>query len=179
MKKIDLSKVTSNTGEFISNNKKSLLYIGGAIAVVVLGVALVRRLKGGISGEKLSGGKFVEQDIDTTKTTISSQTAKNYAESLFEAFNYTWGTDKGTIDAIFTKIKPEDFKMIYNSFGKRSYSDLNGGSPSDKIWLPDTWIGSSKLDLIQWINKELEFGDSALKAKIRKVVEPAGFVIEK
>ncbi len=179
MKKIDLGKITSGTGEFIAKNKKPLLYIGGAIAVVIIGVAVVKRLKGGISGEKLSGGKFVEQDIDETKTTISSQTARNYAESLFEAFNYTWGTDKGTIESVFSKIKPEDFKMVYNAFGKRSYSDLNGGSPSEKIWLPDTWLGSSKLDLIQWINKELEFGDGALKDKIRKVVEPAGFVIEK
>ena len=34
-------------------------------------------------------------------------------------------------------------------------------------------------DLITWINNELDFGDSALREKIRKVVEPAGFVIEK
>lgn len=179
MKKFDLGKATSNTGDFIANNKKPLLYIGGAIAIVVIGYAIVKRLKKGISGDSLSGGKFIEQDIDKSKTTISEQTAKNYAENLFEAFNYTWGTDKSVISSIFSKIQPEDFKMLYNYFGKRSYSDLNGGSPSENVFAPDTWIGSSKLDLIQWINKELGFGDSTLREKIRKVVEPAGFVIEK
>lgn len=179
MSKFNINEVTSKTGEFIGNNKKPLLYIGGAIAVVILGIALVKRLKGGIGGEKLSGGKFIEQDIDLTKTTISNQTAKNYAESLFEAFNYTFGTDKSVIDSVFSKINSEDFKLIYNAFGKRSYSRLNGGSPSEKILLPDTWLGSVKLDLIQWINEELGFGDGSLKTKIRKVTEPAGFVIEK
>lgn len=178
MKKIDLGKITSNTGNFIANNKKPLLYIGGAIAVVVIGIAVVKRIKGGVSGGNVVGGKFIEQDIDETKTTISNQTAKNYAESLFEAFNYTFGTDKGVIDSIFSQISSEDFKLIYNAFGKRDYSALNGGTPSEKWWLPDSWIGSNRVDLITWINNELEFGDGALKAKIRKVVQPAGFVIE-
>lgn len=179
MKKFNLSETTSKTGEFIANNKKPLLYIGGAIAIVVIGFAIVRRIKGKIEGEGISGGKFVEQEIDETKTTITPQTARNYAENLFEAFNYSFGTDKGVIDSVFSKIKPEDFKMVYNAFGKRSYSQLNGGSPSEAWYAPDTWIGSTKLDLIAWLNTELGFGDGALKAKIRKVVEPAGFVIER
>lgn len=178
MKKIDLGKITTNTANFIANNKKPLLYIGGAIAIVVIGFAVVRRIKTGIKGDVVTGGKFVEQDIDQTKTTISSQTARNYAESLFESFNYTFGTDKGVINSIFSNITPEDFKMVYNAFGKRSYSQLNGGTPSEKWFLPDTWLGSSKVDLITWLNNELGLGDSALKNKIRKVVEPAGFVIE-
>ena len=143
MSKFNINQATSKTGEFIATNKKPLLYIGGAIAVVIIGIAVVKRLKGGISGENISGGKFVEQDIDTEKTTISNQTAKNYAENLFEAFNYTWGTDKGIISTVFSKIKPEDFKMVYNAFGKRSYSAVNGGSPSEKWYLPDSWIPSA------------------------------------
>lgn len=176
MKKVNydkLGKGLSGVGTFIGNNAKPLLYIGGAIAVVVIGVALVKRFKGAISGADIKGGKFTEQDIDETKTTISNQTAKNYAENLFEAFNYFWGTDKSTIDSVFSKINSEDFKKVYNAFGKRSYATM--GSP----------VGLEKLgaytdyDLITWINNELEWGDSALREKIRKVVEPAGFVLEK
>jgi hypothetical protein len=174
-----LGKGLSSVGTYIGNNKKPLLYVGGAIAIVIVGYAIVRRIKGGIEGDKVVGGKFIDQQIDLSKTSINTQTAKNYAESLFEAFNYTWGTDKSIIDSVFSKINSEDFKMIYNAFGKRSYSTLNGGSPSEKWYAPDTWIGSVKVDLIQWINNELGFGDGALKDKIRKVVEPAGFVMEK
>jgi hypothetical protein len=174
-----LGKALSSTGTYVANNKKPLLYVGGAIAIVVIGYAVVKRIKGGIAGEKIIGGKFVDQEVDLNKTSINLTTAKNYAENLFEAFNYTWGTDKSTINSIFSKINSEDFKMIYNAFGKRSYSSLNGGSPSGKWWSPDTLVGSVKLDLIQWINNELEWGDSALREKIRKVVEPAGFIIEK
>jgi hypothetical protein len=176
MKKIDLGKATSNTGEFIANNKKPLLYIGGAIAVVVIGVAVVRRIKGKIEGTNISKGKFVEQNIDLTKTTISVQTAKNYAEILFEAFNYDWGTDKSQVESVFSKIKSEDFKLIYNAYGKRDYGTLTGLSPT---WAERVGGLYRSLDLVQWINEELGFGDGALKEKIRKIVEPAGFVIEK
>ena len=93
-KKINFDKVGKGltaTGNFIAKNPKPLLVIGGSIAVVVIGVALVKRFKGAISGADIKGGKFTEQDIDETKTTISQQTAKNYAENLFDAFNYKAG----------------------------------------------------------------------------------------
>jgi hypothetical protein len=176
MSKFNINQATSKTGEFIVNNKKPLLYIGGAIAVTILAVAVVRRLKGKIEGKDISKGKFVEQDIDLTKTTISVQTAKNYAEILFEAFNYDWGTDKSQVESVFSKIKPEDFKLVYNAYGKRDYGTLTGLSPT---WAERAGGLYRSLDLVQWINEELEYGDSALREKIRKVVEPAGFVIER
>jgi hypothetical protein len=176
MSKFNINQATSKTGEFIVTNKKPLLYIGGAIAVTILAVAVVRRLKGKIEGKDISKGKFVEQDIDLTKTTISVQTAKNYAEILFEAFNYDWGTDKSQVESVFSKIKPEDFKLVYNAYGKRDYGTLTGLSPT---WAERAGGLYRSLDLVQWINEELEIGDSALREKIRKVVEPAGFVIEK
>ena len=176
MSKFNINEATSKTGEFIANNKKPLLYIGGAIAVTILAVSIVRRLKGKIEGKDISKGKFVEQDIDLTKTTISVQTAKNYAEILFEAFNYDWGTDKSQVDSVFSKIKPEDFKLVYNAYGKRDYGTLTGLSPT---WAERAGGLYRSLDLVQWINEELEYGDSALREKIRKVAEPAGFVIER
>jgi hypothetical protein len=174
MEKFELSKSLGKTGDFIGNNKKPLLYIGGAIAVVVIGYAVVKRLKGGITGESIVGSKFIEQNVDETKTTISDAQAKNYAENLFQAFNYTFGTDKGVIESVFSKLNPEDFKKVYNAYGKRSYSALTGGTPSPLTFF---W-NMENLDLISWLNYELGFGDGALKSKIRKVVEPAGFVLE-
>ncbi len=174
MEKFQLSKSLGKTGDFIANNKKPLLYVGGAIAVVVIGYAVVKRLKGGIAGESIVGSKFIEQDVDETKTTITDAQAKNYAENLLQAFNYTFGTDKGVIESVFSKLHPEDFKKVYNAFGKRSYSALTGGTPSPLTYL---W-NSENLDLISWLNYELGVGDGALKTKIRKVVEPAGFVLE-
>jgi hypothetical protein len=174
MEKFELSKSLGKTGDFIGNNKKPLLYIGGAIAVVVIGYAVVKRLKGGITGESIVGSKFIEQNVDETKTTISDAQAKNYAENLFQAFNYTFGTDKGVIESVFSKLNPEDFKKVYNAYGKRSYSALTGGTPSPLTFF---W-NMENIDLISWLNYELGFGDGALKSKIRKVVEPAGFVLE-
>ena len=144
MKKIDLGKVTSSAGEFISNNKKPLLYIGGAIVVVVLGVAIVKKLKGGIIGDGVAGGKFNEQEVDEGKTTITDGQAKNYAENLFEAFNYTYGTDKSVIDGVFSRINPEDFKKVYNAYGKRSYSAITGGTPSPITY----WFNTEKIDFL-------------------------------
>ena len=175
MAKFELGKSLSKTGDFIGNNKKPLLYIGGAIAIVVIGYAVVKRLKGGISGQSIKGGKFIIQDIDESQTTITDAQAKNYAENLFQAFNYTFGTDKGVIDGVFTQLNPEDFNKVYNAYGRRSYSSVTGGTPSPLTYL---W-NREDLDLISWLNYELGLGDGALKTKIRKVVEPAGFVLEK
>jgi hypothetical protein len=171
-----IGKSLSGVGTYIGNNKKPLLYVGGAIAVVVIGVAIVKKIKGKVEGGNIKGGKFIKQNIDLNKTTISVQTAENYAEILFEAFNYDWGTDKGQIESVFNKIKSEDFKLIYNAYGKRDYGTLSGLSPT---WAERVGGLYRSLDLVQWINEELEYGDSALREKIRKVVEPAGFVLEK
>jgi hypothetical protein len=166
-------------GNFIKENPKPLLYVGGGLIAVVAIIAVAKKIKSKINGEEIKGGSWNEQEIDETKTSINDSTAKNYTENLFEAFNYTWGTDKGTIEVVFSKINSEDFKKIYNFFGKRSYSSLNGGTPSGKVYGIDTWIGSQNLDLVQWLNKELGFGDSSLKRKIRPIIESAGFVLEK
>lgn len=173
-----------NTGNFIKENPKPIMYIGGSIVAVIVFVAVVKGVKGGVSsffnpGANNVGGKFNEQTIDKTKTSISEITASNYAESLFEAFNYTWGTDKSVIQSVFSKINSEDFKLIYNAFGKRTYSDVNGGSPSGKFYALDTYLGNVNLDLVQWLNKELGLGDTTLKNKIRTIVDGAGFILEK
>lgn len=172
---MDLKDKLSKTGDYIANNRKPLLYIGGALAIVIIGYAIVKKLKGTIGGDKIIGGKFNTQNIDKSKTTITETQAKNYAEELFTAFNYYTGTDKSAIEIIFAKLNPEDFKMVYNAFGKRSYSQLNGGTPSGKIYAPDYWLGFNDLDLIAWLNTELDPTDFLLKSKIRPTINDAGF----
>jgi hypothetical protein len=167
----------SKTGTFVQNNKKPLLYVGGAIAIVIIGLAIVNRIKKAIAGQNIVGGQYHEQAVDVTKTKISPATAKNYAESLFEAFNYYWGTDLNSIKGIFSRINSEDFKMIYNAFGKRSYSGLNGGTPSGKIYGLDTYIGFTDLDLVGWLNAELGLADIITKKKVKPIVEGAGFIM--
>lgn len=174
---MDLQNTLSKTGTFIQNNKKPLLYVGGAIAVIVIGLSIVNRIRKSIAGQNIVGGQYHEQAVDVTKTKISQATAKNYAENLFEAFNFYWGTDLATIKKIFSKINSEDFKMIYNAFGKRSYSGLNGGTPSGKIYGLDTYIGFTDLDLVGWLNAELGLADFVTKNKIKPIVEGAGFII--
>ena len=51
-------KVLSGVGTYIGNNKKPLLYVGGAIAVVIIGWSIVKRFKNAVSGKNIVGGKF-------------------------------------------------------------------------------------------------------------------------
>jgi hypothetical protein len=178
MNTIKLSSVLNKSGAFIKNNKKPLLYVGGAIAIVVVGLALVNKFKNLVSGQNVIGSNYREQPIDATKTKISQTTAQNYAEQLFNAFNYYWGTDLATIKSIFGKINSEDFKMIYNAFGQRTYSAINGGTPSKSpIGFDNPIIFGSNpdLDLVSWLQAELGVADILTKNKVRPIVIGAGF----
>lgn len=167
----------SKLGDYIGNNKKPLLYVGGAIAITAIGVAIVKRVKRNLTGADVIEGNYVVQDVDFNKTSITPQTAKNYAESLYRAFTYYWGTDKGVVNSVFDKINSEDYKLIHNQYGVRSRGMIDGKEPTGF----EKWLGFYKnLNLTDWINAELDLvGDKALKEKIRKIAEPAGFIIEK
>ena len=170
----------SKTGTFIQNNKKPLLWVGGSIIAVIVAIAVVKRLKGVISGQNVKGSDYKDLVVDKTKTTISPEVAHNYAEQLYDAFNYYWGTDLATIKSVFSKINSEDFKQIYNAFGQRTYSTINGGKPSGSIIGLDnpTIFGSNPdLDLIGWFNKELGILDFVTKNQIRPIIEGAGFTL--
>ena len=178
--KINFEKVgkgLSSTGTFIAENKKPLLYVGGAIAIVVVGWALTRRLKKAVSGagKNIIEGNYVQQNVDFSKTTITKQVAKNYAEALYSAFTYYWGTDKTILRNVFDKITPEDFKLIFNEFGVRSRGAIDGKEPTGIERL----LGLYKnLDLMGWLNAELDVLDWNTKAKVRAVIEPAGFILD-
>ena len=85
-----------------------------------------------------------------------------------------------SIKSIFGKINSEDFKMIYNAFGQRTYSSINGGTPSQSpIGLDNPIIFGKNpdLDLVGWLQSELGIADFVTKNKVKPIVEGAGFVM--
>lgn len=156
-------KILDNIGETIVTHKKPIVIIGGTIIAVVATVIVLKSLKKGTDGIFSFGSKqtgasdFSEQAVDGSKTTITQNQAKNYAEQLFNAMKLrglTTGTDKAIIRQIFTKLNSDDFKMVYNAFGRRSYD--GNGSPSYIYG----WLGIyDDLDLVEWLNKELDVLD--------------------
>lgn len=167
----------AKTGTFIANNKKPLLYVGGAVVLVVLGYAIVSRTKKGITSlftDKSKGETpFEDVEIDDTKVTISDSIANNYANQLWGAMKNA-GTDEDIIYSIMKKLeKKDDFRKVYNKFGKRSYVGFTvGGSPTAL----DKWLGVyDDLDLVQWLNEEVGYSNYPTYSLIKKVVNNAGF----
>lgn len=168
----------AKTGVFLVNNKKPLLYVGGAVVLVVLGYAIVSRTKKGIDSiftDKSKGETpFEEAEVDDTKTTISNSLANTYANQLYSAMKNS-GTNEDMIYAIFKKIeKKDDFRKVYNAFGRRSYvGKLVGGSPTAL----DKWLGNyDDFDLIEWLNEEVGYSNYPTYTLIKKVVTNAGYV---
>jgi hypothetical protein len=173
--KID-NKFIAKTGEFIVSNKKPLLYIGGAIGIVVIGYAVVSRLNKGIGtffSDKSTGATiFTPIKIDVSKATISDELANTYANQLFNAMANS-GTNNTLIGSIFEKIgKKEDFLKVYNAFGRKSYvGSLVGGSPNRL----DKMLGNyDELDLVEWLDNEIGNSNPMLWATIKKTVNNAG-----
>jgi hypothetical protein len=166
-------------GTFIQDNKKPLLYIGGAVAIVVIGYAVVSRLKGGIQGifkdKSLGATDFKPLELDNTKVTISDTLANTYANQLWGAMNTT-GTDEDLIYAILLKLqKKDDFLKVYNAFGKKSYNGiLLGGEPN----VVDKWLGNyDDLDLVQWLNTEIGYSNLTTYNLLKKTVTNAGLAL--
>lgn len=165
-----------DAGNFIQNNKKPLLYVGGAIAVVVIGYAIVNRLKSGISGiftnTSTGASNFKPLDLDITKVTISDATANTYSNQLFNAMK-DCGTDTDTIYSVMEKLqKKDDFIKVYNTFGKRSYYDtgLCGGEPTVSAYL----FGYADLDLVEWLKKEVGYSNLLTYNLVKKTITNAG-----
>lgn len=178
MKNFNLGDKLSKTGNFIATNKKPLIYIGGAVVLVVLGYAVVSRTKKGITGlfSNKSKGEtpFEEIEVDTTQTTITDSQAKIFANQLYGAMKNA-GTKENTIYEIFKKIENKnDFKKVYNAFGRKSYvGAIWGGSPT----AIDSWLGNyDDFDLIEWLNEEVGYSNYPTYSLVKKVVTNAGFV---
>lgn len=163
----------SKAGEYIAKNKKPLIYIGGAIAIVVIGYAIVSRLKGGIGGFLKDNSKgltdFAPIEVDNAKSTISETLASTYANQLWNAMKNA-GTDTDMISSVLNKLQnKEDFKKVYNSFGRRSYYVT--GEPTISAYL----FGYDDLDLVEWFNKEVGYSNILTYNLIKKTVNNAGF----
>jgi len=171
-------EILVNVGEFIGKNKMPIIYVGGAVVVLVVALPLLKKIVSGIKGTPNIANKNILGGlvVDESKTTISDQVAKQYAEQLLMAFGGT--TDEGTIKEIFEKINSEDFKKVAIAFGLRTYDNLNTGSPSGVLWgLMDGIMGKTDLDIVAWLNLELGWLDWSTKKAVRKVIEPIGFVL--
>jgi hypothetical protein len=144
-------------GTFIGDNKKPLLYVGGAIVIVVIASAIVKKFTGGLDNlftdKSKNATPFQNVEVDNAKTTISDAVASNYANQLWGAMS-TAGANFWTINPILKKIQnKDDFRKVYNAFGKRSYTGLFvGGEPSgiDKFF-----NNYDDLDLLEWFHKEV------------------------
>lgn len=170
------SEGLSKVGATIKDNQKPLLYIGGAIAVVAIGVVVVRGISGGVSGilkpfKNVKGSSgFNEEPVDLSKATITEAQAKTYANQLFNAMKNS-GTNVGAIKAIIQAVNAEDYKMIYNAFGLKSY--YNFGEPT----LLSILTGWDDIDLNEWFKRELnKTFDSSTYALIEKRNKEAGLI---
>lgn len=154
-------KAVKETGAFIENNQKQLLYLGGAILVGYFGFKIYK----GISrGAEVVGDILENPEIDDIKTelavnpknvTISKAQAEVLAKSLLDAFNHTIlfgspSSDKGKINQVFDAIKTgDDFRLVHNSFGYRKRA--MGGTPT-------SYTGkklSNAYDLTYWLKEEV------------------------
>ena len=179
MEQSKISEKLALTGEFLRNNKKSLIYIGGSVLAVVVAYTIVRKISLGVGGGIADIFKdktkrqtaFIEAELDKTKTTLTDAVANNYANQLYNAMDGT-GTDENTIYVILEKLqKKDDFRKVYNAFGRRSY--FFEGSPT---LLGSSWLmGYNDLDLIEWLRKEVGWSNPLTYNLISKTVKNAGF----
>lgn len=167
-------------GNFIKDNKKPLLYVGGAIAVVIVGYAIVSRVKSGITGflkPNIKGQTdFKQLAVDNTKSTISDSLANNYANELYNSMKDT-GTDTDVIYSIMEKLqKKNDFLKVYNAFGLKGYANylggvLGGGEPTT------IYVGMyNDKNLVEWLREEVGYSNILTYNLVKKTVENAGLV---
>jgi hypothetical protein len=152
--------IVSNVGGFIGKNKIALLYIGGAIAVVSIGLPLIKRVRKIFSTEVESAREFSYMEdikVNQSNATITPSQAKVFSNQLVTAMSISSGTDESTIKSIFEKIKnKDDMSLLYKTFGVRKYSGANSGEASGFLWgiIENAW-GYTDLDLAGWLKEEL------------------------
>ncbi len=159
-------------GNFIQENKKPLMYVGGAIAIVVIGYTIVRRTQSGIknifSDKSIGASQFQPLEVDATKITISDSLANTYSNQLYNAMKDN-GTDEDAINSVLQKLqKKDDFLKVYNTYGKKSY--YIDGEPTVSAWL----FGYKDLDLVEWFRKELGYSNLPTYNLAKKTVNNAG-----
>lgn len=179
MEQSNINDKLATVGSFIKDNKKSLLYIGGSVLAVFVAYTVVKKISLGVGGgiaeifkdKTKKDTPFIEAEVDKTKATITDAIANTYANQLYNAMDGT-GTDEDTIYAVLEKLqKKDDFRKVYNFFGRRSY--YFEGSPT---LLGSSWLfGYNDLDLVEWLRKEVGWSNLRTYNLISKTAKNAGF----
>jgi hypothetical protein len=171
--------IVAKTGDFIAKNKMPLLYIGGAIVVVAVAIPIYKKFKAILNPkvEKSKTDDYLNDIvIDLNKTTFTPNQASIMANQLVDAMSVFSGTDKSGIKRVFEKVKNEDdMKLLYKTFGIRKYSSINSGEASGFLWgIIENLGGYIDLDLIGWLNTELDIFDFNTKKIINEKLKLMG-----
>ncbi|MFL0077020.1 hypothetical protein [Tenacibaculum maritimum] len=176
-KKENTKKAIKETGSFIQKHKKELLYIGGALAIGIIGYKLYKSTGSALANALEDKVETVEVEvvINNTNTTISKEQAQQFAKTLLDACDAMqpiYGTDEESIKEVFLKIKTEDdFKMIYEAFGMKNYNG-NGSPPVGIIRHLDNY---APRDLVYWLKKEIKPSDGDVYTIVKERIESAGY----
>ena len=109
-------------------------------------------------------------------TTISLEQAKIYAQTLLEAMDrQPWGTYVNRIFEVFKKINADDFKLVFNAFGKKNYNGT--GSPPES-WFWQQLDNYQERNLVYWLGSELNsWTNKETFDLVEKTVKEAGFIL--
>lgn len=176
MKANEIAKAETNkqTKNFLEKNWITIVTVAGAIGIVYFGKKLIDK-----SSDKLTNilddNPYVVDGVgsgyDPNLATISMAQAKNLAQQLLDAMD-AWGTETDRIEWVFEYIKNKhDFLMVFNAFGLQEYTG-SGLPPSG--WLRHLTY-SQKRNLVYWLDAELGILDKSLRAKIKPIINAAGF----
>lgn len=174
--KSNYTEYLTKTGAFIKDNKKSILWVGGSLLVVIIGIVVVKKVQSGVGNlftdKATRATPFKNIEFDDSKTTISDAIANAYANQLYNAMKSS-GTDEDTIYNVLQKLqKKEDFLKVYNAYGRKSYTGAFIGQSPTKL---DSWLGNyDDLDLVEWLQQEVGYLNYPTYSLIKKTVTNAG-----
>lgn len=170
-------KAVKETGGFIAENKKELLYAGGAIIAGIIVYKIFRATSKGISDVFSDKVQTVDLDVkvNNSNTTITREQSQQFARTILDACNHAapfYGTDEEAIKEVFLKIKTaDDFKLVYNAFGMKDYNG-NNSPPSGILRHLDSY---APRDLVYWLRSELTPSDGEVYTIVKKRIESAGY----
>lgn len=135
------------------NIAKQYMKIGvgviGVVAAIIVGKKIftyIKERRAEAEREKAAKDALQQLKKSGLVSNLNEEEVKLIANQLFEAFNYTWGTDLDLFDLYFGKIKnAADWYAVKKAFGKQPYGST--GTP--------IWGSGEELDLIGWCNREL------------------------
>lgn len=170
------TKAVKKTGDFIADNKKELLYVSGAIVLGFVGYKVYQSFKTGVTEAFDDKVDVVGVDvkINPSRTTISIEQAKQFAQVLLDACNAKeplWGTDEPAVLGVFNKLKTaDDFKLVYKVFDYRDYNGYNS-PPKGFLRHFDEYYPR---DLVYWLRKEIKPSDGKVYQVVKSRIESAG-----